>query len=63
MNNYNYKCLSEVPNYLMKLVKEQKPVDEQHTITIYEVNDILNDLFPKDEDKWPWEDSGIDRMD
>jgi len=52
-----------VPNYLMQLVKEQKPIDEQHTTTIYEVNDILNDLFPKDEDKWPWEDSGVDRMD
>ena len=63
MNSFNYKFLSEVPNYLMQLVKEQKPIDEQHTTTIYEVNDILNDLFPKDEDKWPWEDSGVDRMD
>jgi hypothetical protein len=63
MNSFNYKCLSEVPNYLMQLVKEQKPIDEQHTITIYEVNNILNDLFPKDEDKWPCQDSGLDRMD
>ena len=47
----------------MELVKEQKPVDEQHTITIYEVNDILNYLFSNDDEKWPWEDSGIDRMD
>mgnify|MGYP001584785188 CR=1 FL=1 len=63
MNNYNYKCLTDVPDYLLKLVKDRKHVDEQHTITIYEVNDILNDLSVTDTDKWPWEDSGLDRMD
>ena len=63
MNNFNYKCLSEIPDYLLKLVKDRKHVDEQHMITIYEVNDILNDLFPNNAEKWPCEDSGLDRMD
>jgi|SaaInlV_125m_DNA_1040241.scaffolds.fasta_scaffold68563_1 hypothetical protein len=67
MNNFNYKCLSEVPNHLMKMIRNHRnnylSVEEQNMITIYEVNDILNDLFPKDEDTWPCQDSGIDRMD
>jgi hypothetical protein len=63
MNSFNYKSISDVPDFLIKLIKELKPINEKHTITIFEVNDMLNELCIDDMDKWPHEDSGSDRMD
>ena len=59
MNNFIYKSVEEVPEFLMNQVLTSSDINHDD-ITIDDINCILNNIYSTTEEDWPWKDSGIE---